>query len=317
MVSKVLDKSALLRENRLYRENLEEKVRQRTQELENLNLQLRREIEERRRMEMEREVLMQELTHKKEELEAFIYAVSHDLRSPLVNIHGFSNEISYSCEELRKAMSGTDEDSQKKALFIVNEELPFSLKYILSSTQKMDQLIKGLMKIARLGLEPNSFKTIDMNSLLSDIIKCKQFQIREHQAEIIVGDLCPCFGSPPHINQVFSNLIDNSLKYSAEGRKPVVRITNYHEGGMVVYHLSDNGQGIRADDCNKIFDLFYRVANNGGNKSGEGIGLSIVKKILRRHGGGVKAEPNPDCGTSFFVSIPAQSNKSCCGYKQE
>ena len=118
----------------------------------------------------------------------------------------------------------------------------------------------------------------------------------------MVEDLPPCYGDEAQINQVFSNLLGNALKFLDPKRRGVIRISGRAEKEQVVYCVEDNGIGIAEKDKDAIFEIFRKL--NPDDKRGEGLGLVIVSKILDRHGGKVWVESEPGKGSKFFVSLP-------------
>ena len=130
------------------------------------------------------------------------------------------------------------------------------------------------------------------------------FQIKRTGTRIEVGRLPGCFGDELQVEQVFSNLVANSLKYLSPDRLGVIKISGRREGNYSIYCVQDNGVGIESDNLDKIFRMFYRV--NSGDNGGEGLGLAIVRKIILRHNGTVWAESEPGVGSKFFVSLPSR-----------
>jgi signal transduction histidine kinase len=262
--------------------------------------------------EAQQQRLLEELAEKNNELEQVIYVTSHDLRSPLVNLQGFSQELGYSLKELRSFINQVDPVSEntKKKISGILEDIFDSLKYIQSSTFKMDILLSGLLKVSRVSRMDSMFETIDMNRLIAEIANAFEFQLKEANVNLQVGELPPCFGNQLHLNQVFSNLLNNALKYLDPQRSGEIKITaketNTDNGKQryVVYCVEDNGIGISREYHKKIFELFSRL--NPDDTEGEGLGLTIVNKIISRHHGKVWVESEPGKGSKFFVSLPMQ-----------
>jgi len=264
------------------------------------------EISERIHAEQAREKLMSELQAKNEELEGIIFIASHDLRSPLINIQGFAGELQKSCREMtvllgREALSETNSRAIRR---ILDEDIPESLSFISAGTGKMDSLVKGLLCLARIGTTQMRIEPIDMNRLMATILKTVQYQMREHDIEIRAVELPPCRGDWVQLNQVFSNLIDNAIKYRHPNRRAVIEIRGSHQGNRAQYAVSDNGIGVAPEHNKKIFEIFHRL-NPGGPIKGEGLGLTIVQRILDRLDGKVCVESEPDVGATFIIELPA------------
>lgn len=255
--------------------------------------------------EAEQHRLMSELADKNKELEQVVYVTSHDLRSPLVNIQGFSKELAYSIEELTTLLQTVEDLTQvkEKAAIILEGDIPDSLKYILSSTAKMDALLAGLLKLSRVGHATVTFTTVDMNELILEINNAFEFHLKESGVTFTVGDLPPCFGNDVELNQVFSNLLGNALKYLDRNRPGIISITGRKKENMALYCVEDNGIGIAPEHQKKVFEIFHRL--NPEDTQGEGLGLAIVNKIVARHNGKVWVESEPGKGSHFYVSLPA------------
>lgn len=246
-----------------------------------------------------------QLKDKNQELEQIVYVTSHDLRSPLVNIQGFSSELAgifKRVDELASKEKLSDED-RGELDSLLNNEAPESLNYIHRSVEKMDILLKGLLKLSRLGRAALEIGILDMNTLMKEVAASFEFQIKDRSATLVVENLPPAMGDKHQINQVFSNLIENALKYFDPDRKITIRISSEQKEDQVVYCVSDNGQGFSDEFTNKVFEIFHRL--EPAKSSGDGLGLSIVRKIVEKHRGTTWAESEPGTGSKFFVSLPS------------
>jgi signal transduction histidine kinase len=161
-----------------------------------------------------------------------------------------------------------------------------------------------LLRLARIGTTQMRIEPIDMNRLMATILKTVQYQMREHDIEIRAVELPPCRGDWVQLNQVFSNLIDNAIKYRHPNRRAVIEIRGSHQGNRAQYAVSDNGIGVAPEHNKKIFEIFHRL-NPGGPIKGEGLGLTIVQRILDRLDGKVCVESEPDVGATFIIELPA------------
>lgn len=263
------------------------------------------DITERKSLEAAREELTAELQQKNEEMENLLYAVSHDLRTPLVNIHGFSTRIQKHLGEIEEVlMVKSSADEVRSALVpLLKEKIPRAIGFVIASAEKMDGLLKSLLKLSRLGRRPHEPEVIDMNRLVDETIKTLEFQVREIGAEVRVDFLPPCFGDRNEIGQVFSNLLDNALKYRDPARPLAIHIGGSAEKEAVTYHVSDTGMGIKKEYQEQIWGLFSRL-DPAGPVRGEGIGLTIVRQMVRRNRGRVWLESEPGKGSTFYVSLP-------------
>ena len=265
---------------------------------------LKERIKELNDSHKEKKILNDELFEKNKELERVIYVTSHDLRSPLVNINGFSRELEFALNNLSDILSvvKVDNDVKEKIIKLIEDEIPESLNYIKKSIIKMDQLLNGLLQLSRIGRNAVTFYDIDMNELISDVIHNFDYEIKNRKINVKVGDLPLCKGEPMQINQLFSNLVDNAIKYLNPEKKGEIKITGVKKKKEIIYCVEDNGVGIPKESKEKIFDLFQRL--NPENIVGDGIGLNIVKKIVGIHKGEIRVESERDKGAKFYVSLP-------------
>lgn len=268
-------------------------------------LTLMQDITEQRKAEEELHRAVSGLRAKNKELEDVMYAASHDLRAPLVNIQGFADNLARYFRELHAALGGAVPGAGPGARLnvLLNLKIPEALNFVAVSGAKMDWLISSLLKVSRLGRVELNPERLDMDRLISDLLAGLAFQVREADAEIRAEPLPDCLGDPAQIAQVFSNLLENALKYRAPGRKPVIEISGGTEGGMAEYRVTDNGIGLTEEEAaEKIWTLFYRAAPRGSVK-GEGIGLTAARRIMERHGGEISAAGTPGGGAKFTVRL--------------
>lgn len=263
-----------------------------------------RDITEQKLAERQRSELMEVLAEKNKELENIIHVVSHDLRTPLINISGFSKELTSSCDKIRSVLTGDDIPSESKAGLsdVLGVDVPEAVKIINLGVSNISSLLDDLLRIAKIGYSAARIETLDMSALMVEVVRMVEFQSQRAGAKIQVGQLPDCVGDRLQINQVFSNLVSNAIKYLDPDRKPVVKISGYTEDKSSVYCIQDNGVGVAAENVKDIFKMFYRVDPSTDN--GQGVGLAIVKQIVARHHGKVWAESQPGKGSRFFVKLP-------------
>jgi PAS domain S-box-containing protein len=262
------------------------------------------DITERKQAEQAREQLLKELRSKNEELESIVFIASHDLRSPLVNIRGFAGELEKSFEEIKAILSeaALSEQIHQRLKTPLNTDIPESLHYIKASNKKMDTLLNGLLRLSRIGSAQINPTTIAMDTLVGGIIGGLRFRIRENSIDIAVeGSLPACRGDFTLINQVFANLIDNAVKYRHPDRPCRIRIRGWRDGGRSVYQIEDNGIGIAPEHREKVFDIFHQLNPGAG---GEGLGLTIVRRVLERQDGKIQINSEAGAGTTLTVILP-------------
>jgi len=257
-----------------------------------------------KKLDKEKEILLKEITQKNTELEQIVYVSSHDLRSPLVNIQGFSSELELSLDEINYLLDNLEENDYKiKIKKIMKEDILSSLGFIGSSAMKMDGLLKGLLRLSRLGRAAIKIETLDMNQMIKKITEAMQFQIQKKNVKIKIENLPECLGDQVLINQLFSNLIDNAVKYSSDLKESYVKVYSVPDNNNFVYCIEDNGIGINPNHKEKIFEIFHRL-NPDSSVTGEGLGLSIVRRIVQKLNGNIWLESELNSGCKFYVSFP-------------
>jgi len=263
-----------------------------------------RDISERKWLEEVRKSLMIKLNHKNRELEQFASIVTHDLRSPLVNIQGYSKILEQAYEEVGYVLNSSDSITavKQRLACTLKDDIPEAIRYILKSTSKADSILSSLSRVSRLGRAELNNEQLDMGTLISDVVDIFKREIKEKGVTLEIDELPECGGDEVQINQVFSNLLENALKYLDPKRPGIIKISGRKEERQVIYCVKDNGIGIAPDLQDEIFEIFRRL--NPDDKGGEGLGLSIVRRILDRHEGKVWVESEPGKGSEFFVSLP-------------
>lgn len=261
-----------------------------------------------------------DLTEANEEIQRFAYIVSHDLRSPLVNIMGFTSEL----EELRgdifrriATLSGpadkpidAAEVSEDVASALqgddrrLADEFTEALGFIKSSIGKMDRLISAILNLTREGRREFKPERIDTTKLIETIAETVAHQAQEAQATIKVEKLPELLSDRLALEQIFGNLIDNALKYLRDGVPGEIIVSGKTKLGFAVFEVTDNGRGIDPKDHQRIFDLFRRAGVQ--DRPGQGIGLAHVRALIRRLGGTMSVNSALDAGSTFTVTLPVK-----------
>jgi PAS domain S-box-containing protein len=266
---------------------------------------VRTDITRRKADEAELQQFAADLAEKNKELETIVYTVSHDLRSPLVNVQGFGQQLNRACEKIQTALHSAV-DGRVPAADIkqpIESTIPQALRFINAGVNKMEMLLAGLLRYSRLGRVTLSLQPLDMNAMLAEIVAATKFQMDEAKAEIQVGQLPACLGDRGQTSQVFANLIDNALKYRAPERPLRIEVSGQVKGGQAVFSVADNGIGIPEEHQPKIFEIFHRL--DPDTTVGDGLGLTIAQRVLERQKGKIWVESRPGLGSTFYVSLPA------------
>ena len=258
-----------------------------------------------------------DLREANDEIQRFAYIVSHDLRSPLVNIMGFTSEL----EELRgdifmriaalgRATSASPPpmvageiepvlDGEDKQL---SQDFAEALGFIKSSIAKMDRLISAILHLTREGRREFEPVRIETRELIAGIVATVAHQAAEAEAQIRVEPLPAIVSDRLALEQIFSNLIDNALKYLRPGVPGDISVRGRTKLGFAIFEIADNGRGIDPKDHQRIFDLFRRAGTQ--DKPGQGIGLAHVRALVRRLGGTMSVASELHSGSTFTITLP-------------
>jgi signal transduction histidine kinase len=237
--------------------------------------------------ELERSVCERtaELEAANAELEAFAFSVSHDLRSPLTVIVGSAEVLGedYAAHLPPEARQAVDD--------------------IMTSADRMARLIGDLLRLSRLGRQPLTKRPIDIAALVDQVLGELREEGREPPVDVRVAPLCEASGDPALLQQVFVNLLSNAFKFTRGRPAPLVEIGCERRAGERIYSVRDNGAGFDARAATELFGAFRRF-HSAQQFDGTGVGLSIARRIVERHGGRIWAESEPDHGAAFHFSLP-------------
>jgi signal transduction histidine kinase len=228
-----------------------------------------------------------ELQRAYRELEAFSYSVSHDLRSPLRSIAGFTEAL-------------LDDNSNQ----LSTDGMQYAQR-IVSAVTRMNRLIDGLLDLSRVSKRELHLETIDLNALARDVIAELNTDAGGRNVTISIEPLTPCVGDSTLVRQVLVNLLSNALKYSRERDRAVISVSEHmtEADGELAYVVRDNGTGFDMRHAARLFQVFERL-HDARQFEGTGIGLATSKRIIERHGGRIWAESAPDQGAAFFFTLP-------------
>jgi signal transduction histidine kinase len=228
----------------------------------------------------------EELHRSNQELEQFAFVASHDLQAPLRKIQVFTEMLR---DELRKQeLSRQAEDY---------------LSRLEKSASRMQTLIVDLLAISRVNRKGAPFKKVDLNHVATEVVDELNELIQKNEGHVELGPMCEVEADPDQMRQLLVNLVSNAVKYHQDGVPPEVKITSQlKDPDVCELVVADNGIGIPPDYQEKVFEIFQRL--HGAQYEGNGIGLSIVKRIVERHGGKVRVASNSGQGSQFIVQLP-------------
>lgn len=230
------------------------------------------------------------------EIQRFAYIVSHDLRAPLVNIMGFTSELQRLRDTIFPDSSALPET--------VREDFDEAIGFIKSSIDKMDRLIKAILLLARQGTRVFAPESVDMEAMMRSIADGVAHRAQSAGATVAVGPMPRLAIDRIAAEQVFSNLVDNAVKYLRPGVPGTVAVTAEVANGRATFRVADNGRGIDDRDHARVFELFRRSGPQ--DRPGDGIGLAHVKTLVRQLGGTIHLASTPGQGSTFTVTLPLE-----------
>jgi two-component system sensor histidine kinase/response regulator len=264
LVVPVLNRALAIRQLRIANAELEQRVRERTAEL---------------------EVANRELETANKDLESFSYSVSHDLRAPLLTTKGF----------LDIYLTDYAANTSPEGLAV--------LHHALAGAERMGRLIEDLLRFARLSRQPLVTCAAPVAEIVAHIVADLRANAPDRDVEVDIGDLPACQGDPMLIEQVFVNLLSNAFKFTRDRHPARISVGCIAGPDELVYFVRDNGAGFDHAYAHRLFGVFQRL-HSTEEFEGTGVGLSIVHRIVQRHGGRTWAESELGKGATFFCSLP-------------
>lgn len=225
------------------------------------------------------------ITDKEQELNHFIFMISHDLKEPIRKVQGFASIIE---EEMREGCNKVCENSAKISGY---------LKKLISASERMDALILSILSLSQLSVSKQEHLPLSLTEILDSILEDYGTIFEQEFISITIGELPPLVGSKIQIRELFQNLISNSIKFRK--KTGILEISIYMDGPVLIYE--DNGIGFDNKYNKEIFNMFKRL--HGKEYPGTGTGLAICKKIMESHGGTIIAEGDPNLGARFILDF--------------
>ena len=231
----------------------------------------------------------EELRKINEELKNFVHVVSHDLKTPIISVQGFSSRL------LKKYQEKLDEKAMSY------------LEQIQSSARRMELFVSDLLSLARIGQVVSTFKDVSSSGIVKDVVSRLQLGQKEKEIKLDVVDILPTISCDrERMSQVFENLLVNAIKFMGDSENPKIEIGCEDRGDFHQFYVKDNGIGIDPKYQQRIFDMFQRVREIE-DKEGTGIGLAIVDRIVKSHGGEVWVDSEKAKGATFYFTLPKAS----------
>jgi signal transduction histidine kinase len=225
-----------------------------------------------------------ELEQANQDLESFSCSVSHDLRAPLRAITGFC--------DLYLADYG-------QGIPAAGREM---LDRVVTGAARMDQLIEDLLKFCRFSRQAMTKRTVDLDRIVQKVVEDLRQKESGRAVELHIGNLPGCEGDPSLLEQVFTNLLSNAFKFTRDRTPAIIEVGSCEMGGEVVLFVRDNGAGFSMQYADKLFGVFQRL-HSASEFEGTGVGLSIVQRVIQRHGGRIWAQSEPGQGATFWFTL--------------
>ncbi len=259
------------------RDTLERRVRERTADLETAN----------------------------EEMRSLVYLVSHDLRSPLINLKGFTGELHATTEEMRalvgEVVDRLPEERRQRVEAFLHQEIPECLEFIDSATSRMDSVTIALLRLSRTGHRPMSPTRVNTSTMVHEILGSLRFEIVQKEVQVTLSELPDVFADRLALEQIFGNLLTNAIHYLRPDTPGKVEVWGEMESAHTTYHVRDNGQGIATENLTRVFEPFRRLDRDG--TPGEGMGLAYTQALVRRHRGRIWCDSRRGEGSEFIFTI--------------
>ena len=239
-------------------------------------------------LELRVQARTRELQAANQDLEAFTYSVSHDLRAPLRAVDGFSRILA------EEHAAHLDPEARR------------CLELVRSNTVHMGLLIDDLLAFSRLGRKAMTMETVEPEALVREALDLLRHEQEGRPVEVSIGDLPSCHGDPAFLKQLFVNLLANSLKFTRKRAPAVIEVGCLPGPAPRVFFVRDNGVGFDMRYIDKLFGVFQRL-HRAEDYEGTGVGLAIVQRIVKRHGGRVWAEAELDRGATFYFILEGEN----------
>jgi len=244
------------------------------------------DVTKRKQMEEQLKKALEELKQKNQELDEYTYTVSHELKTPLIAIQGFSAILYKKCKSK------------------LSKNMVLYLRRISQASERLERMVSDLLKLSRAGRKTGKFKKVNINSAVETSLKHFESSIKEKHIDVkLTPEFPTVYCDRSRIIEVFDNLIGNAVKYTGSQEKPKIKIGWKKQKERYQFWVEDNGIGIKEEDVKRIFKVFAQ-GSTVSSEEGTGVGLSIAKKVIESHGGRIWVKSELGAGATFYFTIP-------------
>lgn len=251
-----------------------------------------------------REEALEQLSN---EMETFTYVTSHDLRAPLVNMKGFATEMEHALGRIKPVVMREDlplsDEERQVVTQVLDEDFPESLRFIKKAVERMDALTGAVLNLSKIGKREYVYTPVDSAEIVRRCLDTLSYEISQKHIDVRIEHLPVIVTDALALEQIFSNLIDNAVKYLDPSRPGKIIIAAEEGVNQTVFTVKDNGRGIAESDKDKVFQIFRRARNTESIR-GLGIGMAFVQASLRQLGGTIWLYSTPNIGTTFHFRLP-------------
>jgi signal transduction histidine kinase len=244
------------------------------------------------KLQVENELLAQQTV----DMEEMVHIVAHDLRSPMTALYGF---VHVALDELKELRLKLQEEGFAVEQFADGIAEP--LRDAIRSVEKLNRMVQRLLEFSRSARGTYAMENIELGKLVQGVVRSLRYQITKKEIDVRIGLLPGVRGDRVQLEALFSNLVDNAIKYMGEGETKEIHIGCQPTDGEMVYYVRDTGIGMSADQIPRAFLPFQRFHAEAA--PGDGIGLAHVRKIVERHGGRIWCESEQGAGAIFFFTL--------------
>lgn len=256
-------------------------------------------VQEIRQESQAKEKALLALEKKNQEIEQILFITGHDLRTPLVTLQGFTSEMSQACKELLHPE--TNEERRQELLV---GAIPEANYFIQSAATRMEALLGGVLRYGRISRIQAELQAVDIGVICKNCLASMGIQASSQAVHVQIKDIPPCFADPNLVMQIVGNLFENAVKYSLPSRPLELVVSGIQRDGMVEIRFQDNGIGISKANLEKVFGLFTRLHRKDAIQ-GEGLGLSISRRLATKMGGDMRVESEESEGSTFLLLLPS------------